>query len=118
MNYYHVDSFTRTLFKGNPAGVCILEEAWPTDAILQDIAMENYLSETAFVLKNDSGYHIRWFAPKSEIYLCGHATLAAAFVLFNYEGEESDLIDFDAHLGRLSVRKDGDLLTLIFRFVN
>jgi len=79
--YYHIDSFTSCLFKGNPAGVCLLT-AWPDDSLLQQIAAENNLPETAFIVQQDKSFAIRWFSPQIEIDLCGHATLAAAFVIF------------------------------------
>lgn len=90
---YQIDAFTDTLFSGNPAAVCLLEN-WLDDTIMQHIAEENNLAETAFVVKNKGIYEIRWFTPELEVDLCGHATLAAAFVLFNYTTIESDRIDF------------------------
>ena len=81
---YQVDAFTDKVFRGNPAAVCILEE-WVDDTLMQSIAAENNLSETAFAVKNDKDYEIRWFTPSIEVDLCGHATLATAHVLFeNY----------------------------------
>ena len=79
---YQIDAFTSKLFKGNPAAVCPLDE-WLTDEIMQSIAKENNLSETAFFVPQGNNFHIRWFTPESEVDLCGHATLAAAYVLFN-----------------------------------
>lgn len=114
MRYYHIDSFSRELFKGNPAGVCILEGDWPVDEVLQNIAAENCLSETAFVLKKADGYHIRWFAPLSEIYLCGHATLAAAYAVFHFENYNQNSVIFQSNRGPLPVSREGDLLTLDF----
>ena len=79
---YQVDAFTGTMFKGNPAAVCPLENCLPDD-ILQSIAMENNLSETAFFIKKNDKFLIRWFTPKVEMNLCGHATLAAAHIIFS-----------------------------------
>ena len=90
---YQVDTFTKKLFGGNPAAICPLNE-WLDDNLLQKIAMENNLAETAFYVKRDNHYEIRWFTPKVEVDLCGHATLAAAFVLFNHEGYLKDSITF------------------------
>ena len=77
------DAFTDKIFHGNPAAIC-LPERWPDDKLMQDIASENNLSETAFVVKEASGWKLRWFTPDGEIDLCGHATLATAFVLMNF----------------------------------
>ncbi len=111
---YQVDAFTDTLFRGNPAAVCPLTE-WLSDGILQNIAMENNLAETAFYVKQDERYVIRWFTPQVEVDLCGHATLAAAFVLFNCENYVGDTINFySPRSGELHVRKNSDLLTLDF----
>jgi len=82
--YYQVDAFTSTVFCGNPAGVCILED-WLEDEILQSIAAENNLSETAFTVSRETHHEIRWFTPKIEVDLCGHATLASGHVLFRAE---------------------------------
>ncbi len=83
MDYYVVDAFAEELFKGNPAGACVLEESIP-DKLMQKIAAENNLMETAFLLKNGEKYKLRWFTPSFEVDLCGHATLASAFVVLNY----------------------------------
>ncbi len=80
MKYYMVDAFADKLFSGNQAGVCVLDE-WPGDSVMQSIAAENNLAETAFVKRNSDGFDLRWFTPEVEIDLCGHATLATAFVL-------------------------------------
>ncbi len=98
---YQVDAFTSKLFSGNPAAVCLLEE-WMDDVTLQSIAAENNLSETAFLVKNDTGFDLRWFTPTVEVALCGHATLASAFVLFNYRGWAEPSI-------RFQTRKSGEL---------
>jgi PhzF family phenazine biosynthesis protein len=113
-NIYQVDAFTDEIFKGNPAAVCPLD-SWLRDDILQKIAMENNLSETAFYLREGEDYSIRWFTPTVEVDLCGHATLAAAFIMFNYEKHEGTLIRFKSlRSGELTVTKSGELLTLNF----
>src|SRR5688572_27528375 len=105
---YQVDAFTNKVFSGNPAAVCPLDE-WLSDDILQKIAMENNLAETAFYVKQDDKYQIRWFTPTVEVDLCGHATLASAFVLFNYENHNGNTIHFySARSGLLTVTKNGD----------
>ncbi len=111
---YQVDAFAEKIFTGNPAAVCPLER-WPDDELLQNIAMENNLSETAFYVKSGDQYNIRWFTPTVEVDLCGHATLAAAWVLFNYEDHEGDQVTFFSALsGILKVRREGNRLTLNF----
>lgn len=111
---YQVDAFAGEIFKGNPAAVCPLDE-WLSDEIMQKIAMENNLAETVFYVKNDGQYDIRWFTPAVEVDLCGHATLAAAFILFNYEGYNGDIIHFYSHRsGELTVTKEEKFLTLNF----
>lgn len=114
LTIYQVDAFTKEVFKGNPAAVCPLEKWLETD-LMQKIALENNLSETAFFVKNGDVYEIRWFTPTYEIDLCGHATLASAFVIFEILKTESDKIKFHSHKsGNLSVEKNGDVLTLDF----
>ena len=111
---YQVDAFTDRLFSGNPAAVCILD-AWLTETQMQSIAAENNLAETAFIVTNDDGYNIRWFTPTVEVELCGHATLAAAHVIFNHLGDASDEVIFSSiHSGELTVRQHNKLLTLDF----
>jgi PhzF family phenazine biosynthesis protein len=111
---YQVDAFTDKVFHGNPAAVCQLK-SWLSDEIMQNIAMENNLSETAFYVKTDNHYELRWFTPTVEVDLCGHATLASAFVLFNYESHHGNLISFSSlKSGILNVRKNKDLITLDF----
>jgi PhzF family phenazine biosynthesis protein len=111
--YYQVDTFTSRLFSGNPAGVCLLAD-WLPDALLQSIAAENNLSETAFVVQRDSLFRLRWFTPTFEIDLCGHATLAAAHVLFRHLGCRAPSIRFETRSGALTVSRNEDLLTLDF----
>jgi phenazine biosynthesis protein PhzF family len=111
---YQVDAFTNKLFGGNPAAVCPLT-AWLDDGLLQKIAAENNLAETAFYVQQGNRYEIRWFTPKVEVDLCGHATLAAAFVLFNCEGHSGEAIYFYSHRsGQLNVTRHGDWLKLDF----
>ena len=111
--YFHVDAFASGVFRGNPAGVCPLA-AWLPDARLQNIAAENNLSETAFVVARGGDYDLRWFTPTTEVDLCGHATLAAAFVLFTERGVTGDQVRFHSRSGPLSVSREGDVLTLDF----
>ena len=111
---YQVDAFAETVFTGNPAAVCPLD-TWLSDEIMQKIAMENNLAETAFFVKKDEIYELRWFTPKVEVDLCGHATLAAAYVLFNHENFNEKVVRFySPRSGELTVTKNGDLLTLNF----
>src|SRR3990167_9388722 len=110
---FQVDAFTDKLFSGHPAAVIPLIR-WLRDEILQKIAMENNLSETAYFVKTAKGFHIRWFTPKAEVDLCGHATLASAFVLFNELGYKKSVIFFYSRSGELSVTKNKNWLTLNF----
>lgn len=111
---YQIDAFAGKQFEGNPAAVVPLE-AWLPDETMQAIAQENNLSETAFFVPAADGvFHIRWFTPNREVRLCGHATLASAYVLFNDLDYGPDEIVFDSLSGRLSVSKADDLLTLDF----
>ncbi len=111
---YQVDAFANKIFSGNPAAVCPLDQ-WLSDEILQNIAMENNLAETAFYVKKGDRYELRWFTPAVEVDLCGHATLAAAFVLFKFENHHENIIHFDSlRSGILTVTKDGPLLKLNF----
>ena len=111
---FQVDAFTQKLFGGNPAAVCILDN-WLDEQMMQSIAAENNLAETAFAVKNDAGYDIQWFTPTVEVDLCGHATLATAHVLFNHMGYSRNELVFTSHRsGVLKIKKDGPLLTLDF----
>lgn len=103
--YYHVDAFTENLFSGNPAGVCVLD-SWLDDSLLQKIAAENNLSETAFVVAQGDDFALRWFTPSIEIDLCGHATLAAAFVIDLTGRAQTWPIRFATTSGRLTVDKE------------
>lgn len=114
LDIYQVDAFTKEVFKGNPAAVCPLE-SWLDAELMQKIALENNLSETAFFVKKDDVYEIRWFTPTFEIDLCGHATLASAFVIFEILRAEENLVKFHSHKsGELLVEKNGDRLILDF----
>ena len=111
---YQVDAFTSEVFSGNPAAVCILD-SWIEDNILQSIAAENNLSETAFLVRNDDGFDLRWFTPTTEVSLCGHATLASAFVLFSCRDWAEKEIRFNTRKsGQLVVGRRGDLLEMDF----
>lgn len=111
---FQIDAFSDKIFGGNPAAVCPLEK-WLPDDILQKIALENNLAETAyFIPKAEGRYHLRWFTPEIEMDLCGHATLATAYVLFNDLGYKGDTIRFDSNSGELIVRKVGDFLEMDF----
>jgi PhzF family phenazine biosynthesis protein len=114
LKIYQVDAFTGRLFSGNPAAVVPLPGKWLKKSIMQDIAKENNLSETAFYFIKNGGYYLRWFTPAGEVDLCGHATLATAFVLFNCEGYTKKEIHFDSRSGVLTVRRDGRCLTMDF----
>jgi PhzF family phenazine biosynthesis protein len=110
---YQVDAFTDRVFAGNPAAVCPLEQ-WLDDELLQNIAAENNLSETAFFVPEFEGYRLRWFTPACEVDLCGHATLASAFVLMNVLGSEQNEVRFQSRSGELRVSRDGDMYSLDF----
>ncbi|WP_299080620.1 PhzF family phenazine biosynthesis protein [uncultured Paraglaciecola sp.] len=101
---YQVDAFASKVFEGNPAAVCPLD-SWLCDDILQKIAQENNLSETAFFVPNGQGFHLRWFTPKEEVELCGHATLAAAHVLFQHLNFTHNTIEFMTLSGKLAVSR-------------
>lgn len=113
LTMYQVDAFTDKLFGGNPAGVVPLQE-WLDDETMQKIALENNLSETAFFVKEENHYHIRWFTPTSEVPLCGHATLGSSFVIFNFIEKENQKLFFNSKSGELIVERKDDLLSLNF----
>jgi len=111
---YQVDAFASEVFSGNPAAVCMLD-TWIDDKRLQSIAAENNLSETAFLVRNDDGFDLRWFTPTTEVALCGHATLASAFVLFSCQKWPEEVIRFRTRKsGQLVVVKQDDLLEMDF----
>ena len=110
---FQVDAFADGLFTGNPAAICPLE-SWISDATMQSIAMENNLAETAFLVAEGDGYHLRWFTPATEVDLCGHATLASAYVVMNCLGMERNSVSFQTQSGRLTVTREGDLYALDF----
>jgi PhzF family phenazine biosynthesis protein len=106
---YQIDAFSSKAFGGNPAAVCPLE-AWIDDALMQSIAAENNVAETAFFVPNDAGFDIRWFTPATEVDLCGHATVASAYVVFEHVRPGSDRVTFDSKSGALPVaRRDGKI---------
>jgi len=112
--FYQIDAFTSRVFAGNPAGVCFLE-AWPEEGLLQSIAAENNLAETAFLVgRADGSYDLRWFTPKMEVDLCGHATLASAFAIFEFVAPSTSATVFHTKSGMLSVERQGDLLVMDF----
>ena len=111
--YYHVDAFTGLAFRGNPAGVCPLQD-WLDDDVLQRIAAENNLSETAFFVRKGDSYHLRWFTPLVEVDLCGHATLASAFVLFSELGCSCPTVRFHTRGGWLAATRRANLIELDF----
>lgn len=113
LKMYQIDTFTDTLFKGNAAAICPLD-SWISDDLMIKIAAENNLSETGFFVKDKTGYQIRWFTPTVEVDLCGHATLAAAFVLYNYLDYVGDTIIFQSRSGELRVRQSDDYYALDF----
>jgi len=110
---YRIDAFTDRPLAGNPAAVCPLE-AWLPEEVMQAIAAENNLSETAFFVPHEEGFSIRWFTPLREVSLCGHATLATAWCLFNELGYDKDELIFRSESGPLRVIRDNDLITLNF----
>ena len=113
MKQYIVDAFTSTPFSGNPAAVCVMD-AWPSDASMMRLAAENNLSETAFIVKELQVYHLRWFTPGTEVTLCGHATLAAAFVMLNFYEKDALSMTFHTLSGALTVTKNGALYEMNF----
>lgn len=110
---YQVDAFSNQLFGGNPAAICPLER-WLDKATMQAIAAENNLSETAFFIPYGNGFDLKWFTPTTEVDLCGHATLAAAHVIFNHLNYPKSVISFNSNSGLLMVSKTDDMLTLNF----
>lgn len=113
MRYYVVDAFAERVFEGNPAGVCVLDK-WLPDWLMQAVANENNLAETAFAVKAEAVYHLRWFTPGGEIDLCGHATLATAYVLLRFFEPEADRVVFQTKSGTLEVVRSGERLEMDF----
>ena len=113
LTIYQLDAFTNEVFAGNPAAVVPLRE-WISDELMQKIAAENNLAETAFYVAEGEQFHIRWFTPTVEVNLCGHATLATAYTIFEYAKYPKTIIEFKSRSGILKVEKKGDLLELDF----
>lgn len=113
LKQYIVDAFTDTVFKGNPAAICVLDQ-WLPDNLMQSITKENNLSETAFTVKNGENYDLRWFTPGGEIDLCGYATLACAYVLMNYYEQGKESVAFSTMSGKLTVVRRGNLYEMDF----
>ena len=113
MKQYVVDAFTDKVFAGNPAAVCVMDE-WLDDETMMSITRENNLSETAFCVPENGRYRLRWFTTGGEIDLCGHATLATAYVIMNYAVPEFKVVSFDTMSGELTVDRNGELYEMIF----
>ena len=113
MKCYIVDAFTKEIFKGNPAAVCVLDQ-WLPDELMQHIAIENSLSETAFTVKEGDHWHLRWFTPGGEIDLCGHATLGTAYVLAHFVEPDASRYVFQTLSGELIVTRDSDRSSMDF----
>lgn len=113
MRQYIVDAFTERPFSGNPAAVCVLP-AWPEAGWMRNMAMENNLSETAFLVEEGTGYRLRWFTPETEVGLCGHATLASGFVALNFLTPQKERVEFLTAGGVLAVWREGDLYCMDF----
>ena len=113
MKQYIVDAFTGRPFSGNPAAVCLMD-SWPSETGMMKLAMENNLSETAFIVREAGGYRLRWFTPGTEVELCGHATLASSFVILNVAEPGGDLVRFHTLSGVLTVRRRGALYEMDF----
>lgn len=113
LEIFQVDAFADRVFSGNPAAICPLD-TWLEDSMLQNIAAENNLAETAFFVATNDSFQIRWFTPKIEVDLCGHATLASAYVLFELLGFKKEVLSFQSRSGVLTVTKNKDWFTLNF----
>lgn len=113
LKLFQIDAFASMVFRGNPAAVCPLER-WLEDDLMQAIAAENNLAETAFFVSRNDSYALRWFTPRYEVDLCGHATLASAFVIFTVLDPSRDSVRFETRSGPLWVRRNGDLLEMDF----
>ncbi len=112
--FFEVAAFTKQLFGGNPAGVCLLQDEWPAGGLMQQIAAENNLAETAFLIDRGDFYDLRWMTPAVEVDLCGHATLAAAHVLFEHLGRSGSRVRFQSRSGELPVERMGERFILDF----
>ncbi|MEX3019779.1 PhzF family phenazine biosynthesis protein [Kluyvera sp. STS39-E] len=113
IDFYMVDAFSHRAFGGNAAAVCVLND-WLPDEVMQQMAQQHNQSETAFVVKQQSGFALRWFTTRNEVNLCGHATLASAHVIFSHLDYPDERIHFETLSGRLTVTRDGEWLTLDF----
>ncbi|MCD8076707.1 MAG: PhzF family phenazine biosynthesis protein [Lachnospiraceae bacterium] len=113
MRQFIVDAFTDTVFKGNPAAVCVMED-WIPKSLMMSITLENNFSETAFAVKEGPAYRLRWFTPGGEIDLCGHATLAAAYVILRFYEPGQNTVIFQTMSGQLTVKKEGELYKMNF----
>ncbi len=113
MKQYIVDAFTKQVFRGNQAAVCVMDK-WISEDLMMSITRENNLSETAFAVKEGKKYHLRWFTPGGEIDLCGHATLGTAYVIMNFYEPNTKEVIFDTMSGDLIVSKKEDLLQMVF----
>ena len=113
LKLYQIDAFAKKIFEGNPAAVCPLD-SWLDDELMQKIAMENNLSETAFFVKEGDKFYIRWFSPTREVDMCGHATLATAYVLFEILNFQDEKIVFSSKSGELHVKKDAGMFVMDF----
>ena len=113
MKYYVVNAFTGPGYKGNPAGICVVDE-WPASSVMQNIAAENNLSETAFVVRREEYYDIRWFTPEKEVDLCGHATLGTAYVITHFVEPDVESIEFHSNSGKLFVTRMGESYRMDF----
>ncbi len=113
LTLYQIDAFASKAFEGNPAAVCPLDK-WLPDSLMQSIAAENNLSETAFFVRVENYYQIRWFTPVSEVSLCGHATLASAYVIFEFLDKQASEVLFESHSGQLRVVQNKEWLEMDF----
>ena len=113
MKQYIVDAFTNKPFSGNPAAVCVMDD-WPSEESMMKLAMENNLSETAFIVREKDGYRLRWFTPGTEVELCGHATLASSFVIMNFYQPDSEFIRFNTLSGLLAIHRRENLYEMDF----
>ena len=112
--YFEVLAFTDRFLGGNRAGVCLLDGSWPTDQQMQDIAWQNNIAETAFIIDSRDYFDLRWFTPSIEVDLCGHATLASAHVLFSHRGVKDKSVRFRSQSGEPRVERENDRLVLDF----